>query len=372
MNAITLGNPNLFVKGIAEVVITDPTTGNIIGYDNVASEGAVSTSVNMGEITGGVGNPVLMTIPDSTRITGELTSQAFSMQQRALATGGSVLSNGVVSYCETVTTDNTGVLTATMTPVKAYGQPTSDTNCWCYVRVHGSATYQGTNIGIDPTTKKTPASAGLTPNTQYDLFYFVSMATAKVLALPDSFNPSIATVRIKYCVYAKQNNSVSNGTLQGYLYFVVPRAQFTGDAGIGANQTNNATTSYSWMALTPDRNMIECNACGETGSDYAYYVYAPCNTTIDDQVESIFFVGGAKFMLLPGESTQINVLLALKDGTTATPDYSQLSVEEADPYGYVTLEGNNLILGEDASAASSYTCYLKGYGLSTVFIVGAV
>lgn len=274
MNAITLGDPNLFVKGMVEVVVTDPETGNIIGYDNVASESAVSTSVNMGEITGGFGNPLLINIPDTTRISGTLTSQAFSLQQRALTTGGNVSANGVVSYCETITASTT-TLTVTKQPVKAYGQNDSDTTGWCYVRPHGSATYQGTNYEVNLTTKAV-VNFTATVGTQYDVFYFVNLISSEVLALQSSFNPAVATVRLKYGVYAKQNNSISHGTLAGYLYFVVPRAQFTGDAGIGANQTSNSTTSYDWVALMPDSNLMDCSNCGANSDDYAYYIYAPC------------------------------------------------------------------------------------------------
>lgn len=274
MNAITMGNPNLFVKGMVEVIVTDPETGNIIGYDNVASESAVNTSVNMGEITGGFGNPLLINIPDTTRISGSLTSQAFSLQQRALMTGGSVTQTGVVSYCETITATGT-TLTVTKNPVKAYGQNESDTNGWCYVREHGAATYPGTNYEIDLTTKNV-VNFTATSGTQYDVFYFVDLLGSQVLALQSSFNPAVATIRLKYGVYSKTNNSVSHGTLVGYLYFVVPRAQFTGDAGIGANQTSNSTTSYDWVALMPDNNMMDCSNCGANSQDYAYYIYAPC------------------------------------------------------------------------------------------------
>lgn len=367
MNAITLGDPNLFVKGIVEVLITDPQTGNIIGFDNVATEGAVNTSVNMGEITGGVGNPLLINIPDTTRITGTLTSQAFSMQQRALITGGSISNNGVVSFCETLTADENGILTASRTPVKAYGQSASDAMCWCYVRPKGAPSYKGTNIGIKSLSGKTPSSAAVTPGSEYDVFYFVSMASAKVLALPENFNPSVATLRLKYCVYAKQNNSVSNGTLQGYLYFVVPRVQFQGDAGISANQTSNATTSYDWMAITPDRNMIECNGCGESGADYAYYVYVPCEGDSTANIDSIHLVGGPVIQVASGATrATVTPILLMKDGSIATPDYYRLTWEfSSDPNNAYTPEeggvsGNlNVITFENGTAFG--TMYYKLY-----------
>lgn len=326
MNAITLGNPNLFVKGMVEVVVTDPESGNIIGYDNVASESAVTTSVNMGEITGGIGNPLLINIPDTTRISGSLTSQAFSLQQRALMTGGAITYNSAIPYCETITANSAGYILTTKAPVSGYGQ-TNGGDPWCYVREHGATTYTATAYTIQTIAGGNYKVNGFTgvSGKQYDVFYFTNMIGAQTLALPSNFNPSVASVRLKYAVYAKQNNSVSNGTLQGYLYFIVPRAQFTGDAGIGASQTNNSTTAYDWIALTPDNNMMDCVSCNGDASDYAYYIYVPCDNTMVD-VADVVIVGGN----ITGDAEYINsitlpVVLLMKNNTVITPDYSNLT-----------------------------------------------
>lgn len=324
MNAITLGNPNLFVKGIVEAIITDPATGNIIGYDNVASESAITSTVNMGEITGGLGNPLVMNIPDTTRITGSLTSQAFSLEQRALASGGNISYNAIVPVCETITATN-ATLTVTQTPVKAYGQSASDTYGWCYVRPHGQQTYEGTNYGVDLGSKEVQNFVALV-GSQYDVYYFVNMASAKVLPLSTSFNPTVASVRLKYAVYAKQNNSVSNGTLQGYLHFVVPYAQFTGDVGVNANQTTNGTTNYDWTAIAPDNGIMSCVDCGDGGSNLAYYVYVPCGNATQD-VQALIVVAGG--VIQSAESTeQLSVQLPVRyympNGETVQPIYTDL------------------------------------------------
>ena len=362
MQAITLGNPNLFVKGMVEAIVTDPTTGNIIGYDNVSSESAVTSSVNMGEITGGFGNPLLINIPDTTRITGTLTSQAFSLQQRALTSGGTLSYNGTASICETITATGT-TLTVTKQPVKAYGQPASDTTCWCYVREHGSATYVGTNYGVDPSSKAVTGFTAVSGQ-MYDVFYFYSMASAQVLALPASFNPSVATIRLKYGVYAKQNNSVSNGTLQGYLYFVVPRAQFTGDAGIGANQTTNSTTAYDWTAVMPDSNMMECADCGDNDSDYAYYIYVPCGGDAASVV-GLAVVGGS-VTLSVGQTKQIPVLYVMEDGSVVTPNYSDLTYA-VESTGTATINESGQVMG--VSTGSSEATVILNSNISSSFTI---
>ena len=320
LNAIKLGDPNLFVKGIAEVTITDYKSGNIIGFDKVASEGAITSSVNMGEIVGGIGSPLLMTIPDTTRISGSLTSQAFSMEQRALTSGGSITYGGIAPVCEHVVA-NGGTLTVTGTPVKHYAQSAEETSGWCYVREHNGGAYYGTNYHIDCSTKQVNDFTAVAGK-EYDVFYFVNNASAKVLELSSNFKPSVAAISYKFEVYAQQNGSVGNGTRVGFLYFHVPRAQFGGDVGISANQTNAANTDYSWNALAAVDNMPTCEGCDEDGSPYAYYVYVPCGAS-DQGIDALAIVGGG-VTLKVGTSVQIPVKYVV-DNHLVQPIYSDLT-----------------------------------------------
>ena len=339
MTTFQFGNPNLFLQGVAEILITDPTSGNILGYDNVASESAVNTSVEMNGIRGGIGNPLAMNIPHTTGITGSLTSQAFSLEARALATGGDISFGASAPVCEPITAV-AETLTVTQQPVKAYGQAASDVNGWCYVREHGQTEYLGTNYGVNLTTKEVIGFVAEVGKT-YDVFYSVSMASAKVLTIPEAFNPTVATVRIKYGVYAKQNNSVTNGTLQGYLYLIVPRAQFNGDAGIGANQTANATSAYDWVAITGDSAVMQCDDCSQSGADYAYYVFVPC-AGATASVEALAVIGGG-VSIAQGATKQIPVVYVMPDNSILTPTYSDLTYTSSD--ASVTVDENGIASG---------------------------
>lgn len=361
MNAMTLGNPNLFVKGMVEAKITDPTTGNIIGYDNVANESAITSSFNAGEVTGGVGNPVLINIPDSTRITGTLTSQAFSLRQRALMSGG-VYSQANVSVpaCKVYTADGT-TLTIDTTPAlsRATEQPASDTYGWCYVRPHGSATFTAQNYGVNLSTGEVQnfeAEVGK----QYDVFYYVVSNMAESLELPSSFNPVVASLSLKYCVYAKQNNSVTNGTLQGYLYFIVPKAQFTGDAGLSGNQTSNSTTDYGWTAVLPDQNVMDCTDCTSSSTGLAYYLYVPCSGG-DANITDIYVVGGGVSVAV-GKDVQIPVKYYYAEtGQSAVPTYANLDYVSATP-AKATVSADGLAHGVSAGSSVVTITYHKSNG----------
>lgn len=341
MNAIKLGDPNLFVKGIAEVTITDYNSGNIIGFDKVASEGSVTSSVNMGEITGGVGNPLLLTIPDTTRLSGTLTSQAFSMEQRALTSGGEVTYGGVAPRCECITASQ-ATLTVKGVPTKHYGQSSTDSTGWCYVREHGGGAYLGENYKIDLSTKSVLNFSAVIGK-QYDVFYFSEREDAKVLQVSSNFKPSVATLSYKFEVYAKQNGAVGNGTRQGYLYFVVMRAQFGGDVGISANQTTVATTDYSWNALADVDNMPDCDDCSSSdGSPYAYYVYVPIDGSMQ-KVEGLAVVGGAVSVAV-GKTVQIPVKLVV-DNQLVQPVYSKLTFTNDSGTTNFTVSNTGVVTG---------------------------
>ena len=321
MNAITLGNPNLFLKGIAEQTFFDPSTGNIVGFDNVASDAAISTSVNLQEVTGGFGNAVVGVFPDTVRLTGTYTSQAFSLQTRKLITGGALAYNAVAPVCETIkATDAT--LTVSKTPAKHYGQNASDEYAWCYVKPQGAAGYMGTNYGINMTSKQVVGFTA-TADTTYEVYYFAVNASAQSLAIPEVFNPANVTVQTKYGVYAKQNNSVSGGTLQGWLYVIVPVAILSGDAGVSANQTSNATTDNSWMAISPDHTGLSCGDCSGAADNLAYYVYVPCGDSAQD-VEALVVPGGG-ITVAVGADVQLPVKYLMPNDTLVQPIYSDMT-----------------------------------------------
>lgn len=357
MNAISFGNPALYVKGIAERRYYDFTTGNIVGLDKVASEAAFTASANLQEITGGFGNPLVGVLPDSTRVTGTYTSQAFSLETRKLITGGDIAYNAPSPICETIVASG-ATLTVSKTPAKHLGQPASDTTCWCYVKPQGEATYSGTNYEVDPTTKQVlnfTATSGQT----YEVFYFANNASAQSLAIPEQYNPSVVTVEIKYGVYANQNNSVSGGTLQGWLFVIAPRAICTGDAGLSANQTTNATTDGSWMAISSEEDGLSCTDCNGTGRNLAYYVYVPCGDATED-VQALAVPGGG-ISVVVNATKQIPVKYVMPNDSLVQPVYSDLTYNSA-ATATATVDANGVVTGKAAGSTTVTITLTKGDG----------
>jgi len=352
--AFTFGDPRLFVIG-CELTMFDPETGNVVGYDNVGTDAAINYTFDFTEVTGGFQNQLVGLIPHTTRLTGSYTSQAFSLAQRALLSGGSLSYSAVAPVCETIKANGT-TLTVSKTPAKAQSQSSADTTAWCYVRPHGTTAYEGVNYGVDISTKNVQNFTA-TANEEYDVFYFTEWASAQQLALPAAANPSVVSVHQKWAVYSEQNNSRTQGTLQGYLYVIVPKAMLEGDAGIDGNQTTNSTTSYSWRAFTgADANAPICADCDNAAGDLAYYVYVPCGSALEDVV-SLTFIGGDPVIAV-GEDKQLNVRLVMKDGSIVVPDYSTLSYLSATT-SKVTITSTGLMHGSSAGTSKITVSYTK-------------
>lgn len=359
MNAMSFGNPTLFVKGVAERRFYDFATGNIVGLDKVASEAAFSVSVNLQEIVGGIGNHLVGVIPDSVRVTGTYTSQAFSLETRKLITGGAMGYNAPAPVCETIKASG-ATLTVSKTPVKHLGQKASDTYAWCYVKPQGATTYSGTNYDLDMTTGQVQNFTA-TANEYYEVFYFVANASAQSLAIPEQYNPSVVTVEIKFGVYANQNNSVSDGTFQGWLYVIAPRAICTGDAGLSGGQTSNATTDGAWMALSDsDEGGLECADCGGSGNNLAYYVYVPCGDATEEVV-ALAIPGGGVTVAVSG-TVQIPVKYVMPDDTLVQPTYSDLTFATPGDTSKATVSATGVVTGAGAGSTSTTVSLTKADG----------
>lgn len=323
---MTFGNPNLFVMGTVEQTLYAPETGNIVGYDRLANDVAVNYTFDFTDITG-FANSLVFSIPQNTRLKGTYTSAAFSLAHRAMLTGSEINYNATSRVCETVTA-NSETLTVSRTPAKFYAQPASDKTGWCYVHEQGAASYDGTCYHVDLVSKSITdftASIGKT----YEVTYFTALASSQSVGLRSAAQPNVVTVVQKWAVYAAQNGSRANGTLQGYLYFIVPRALLEGDAGMDGNQTTNSKTNYNWRAIDPTENLPQCDACGNIGDYLAYYVFVPCGEETQSVV-ALAVVGG-NIELTNGESRAIPVKYVMPDDSLVQPNYSDLLLDSTNP-----------------------------------------
>lgn len=302
-----------YLKGVYEFKFFSHTR-ELLYYDNKLTDGNIETSVNMGEITAGIGNVPVILLPDSAKFNITYTAADVDLRSRMLQTGGTLGYNGITDTCEIINATGTE-LTVSATPAIPYG---ADIYA-CYVNGDGTP-YQ-----IDPTTKKVKdfvATAGQT----YSVRYYVSKPTSEVLDIKSLFSPHIGTAEIKMPVFASADKSTAKyGSLVGYWHVIAPNFQFGGNAGLNTNQTTAATSSLSGQALAYDDP--NGNACDSGTPSLVYMVYEPIDPT--EGVEDMIVLGGGQMDLKVGQTAVIPVKFVMKDGSMSQPDLTALTYQSA-------------------------------------------
>lgn len=324
-------DPALFVKGTADMFVFNIQTGDIEAYTDKIDTNNLTSSMNNGEVTGGLGSPVLINIPDSARFTGEVTAQDFSLKARQLQTGGTLSYNAAVMVAEEITATGT-TLTVSQTPVAAYGESPDSTTYSCYVDNDKK------NYGVDPTTKQVQGFTATTGQ-KYCVKYFANVASAQVLTIPATFTPGVKRIIIRMACYTAQGANRENSSFDGYLYIHIPYAQFIdGDAGVNGSQTEIATTTWTFSSLSYREAVKACSECALDTAVLGYMVYAPCGDRAQS-VEGLVVVGGSVTVATSAQ-VQIPVYYVMPDNTIVTPNYADLTFESvADETATVSEEG---------------------------------
>ena len=333
--AFNLNYAPMYVKGTADIWAFNMQTGDVAGYSNKLDTSTLNSTANNGEIRAGLAAPVVINLPDSASLAGEVTAQDFSLQARQFQTGGNLAYNGTVMVQEQITATGT-TLTVTDTPVAAYGEPSSNPTYSCYVGT------DGVNYQVNPTTKQIvnfTAEEGQT----YCVSYFIEAASAQELTIPTVFQPGVYRVMIRMAVYMAQGTSSQQSSFAGWLYVHIPRAQFIdGDGGVNGSQTTNATTSWKFTALSYNEADVTCSVCAQNNSVLGYMVFAPCDYATA-AVTGLAIVGGGVTVAEEG-TQQVPVLYIMADGTTVTPNYSDLTFESK-ATGTATVSPTGLVTG---------------------------
>ena len=314
-----------YLKGMVEAQFFDTANGNLRYYTNKLQDTSITSSVNMGEITAGIGNGVVISIPDSGTLSIDLTEAAFSLTARGLQAGQPVTYNGVHEITEVVTATG-ATITLPSTAVRGLG----DADIYAYVGSDGTA-YKVVENQIVGFT----ATAG----ESYCVRYNIQNPSATQLDIKSVISPDIVRCVLKYPAYSTANADALTGSLSAYYYVIIPRMQFGGNVGIEGNQTTPSTTSLAGTALTYD-DAAESGVCVNASMPHlAYIVRVPVGDVTSDIV-GLAVVGG-QIDMTAGETMLAPVKFVMPDGSLIQPDYSLLTftITSGGTYASVAADG---------------------------------
>lgn len=316
---ITFTDPYLYAKGTCNVIVTDPATGDIEFQSSKVQTNQLSTSVTMDPIRAGMGNGIAIQLPSDATVDLTLTAADFSMAARGMQVGSTPFYGAPAPVCESITATGAS-LTLAQTPVAAQGFSTP----YVYIVESGASNPVGT-AGTAYTVDNSGVVQGFSAvsGKTYLVHYFVRNPNAQQLTIYGQFAPAVKHVTVQIPVYNTEgSNAGQRGTQVGWLYYIIPRMQFGGNAATSGDQSSAATTELSGTALTYEQAAASgvCIDCATP--ELAYMLYVPFDAT--EGIEGLAVVGGA-VSVVKSSSAQIPVKLYMADGSLVQPDYSALT-----------------------------------------------
>lgn len=316
---ITFSNPYLYAKGTCNVVVSDPTTGQIDYQSSKVQTNQLTTSVDLGAIRGGLGNPIAIQLASDATVDLTLTSADFSLEARGLQVGSTPFYNAVVPVCESITATGT---TLTLTKTAAAQQGFS--KALAYVTESGAKNPMGSaGIGYEVNASNEVVGFSATSGKTYLVYYFSANPVAQQLTVYSMFAPAIKHVTAQIAVYSTEGGNAGNrGSQVGWLYYIIPRMQFSGNAATSGDQTAAATTELSGTALSYEA-AVAAGVCVDCATpEMAYMVYVPFDAT--DAISGLVVIGGVVSVTASG-TKQIPVKYYMADGSLVQPDFSALT-----------------------------------------------
>lgn len=333
----------VYAKGTMDVWCFNPGNGDLDYYSNKVQTNQFQTSVNLSPINAGIGNPVVINLPDTAQINLSLTAADISLEARKLSVGGTLSYNAIIPVIESVTPSGTS-LTLSKPPVAAYGM----SEAYAFIDMDGTA------YSID-TDSYVVQGFTATPGTSYCVRYFTRAASARELRISSVFAPAVEVVMIRIPAYNAQGSTANQGSHCGDFYIWIPRMQFSGNAGTDASQTAASTTDFSGSALSYDE-AVSAGACSES-DEYgalAYMVYMPLAGQTS-AVSGLAVVGGS-VSVQQGNQIQIPVKYVINN-ELVQPNYADLTFESANT-GTATVGANTGILSGVAAGSTTVTITL--------------
>ena len=324
---------NLYVKGTASIVMFNTTDDSVLYSSDKLQSNQIQTSVNLGAIQGGLGNPTLINLPDTPNLTIARTAADFSLEAQGLQVGTVPSYNAVVPVRESVTCNSSGVLTVSGTPTVPLGSSTGKT-----VGIVDGVAYEF--------SEKTITLTSYTEGNSYCVMYFVRKLAAQQIDISTLFSPMVVRALITMPVFSSDTGDVSRGSRVGTLYITVPRLQLNGDINIDASQTTASTTVLNATALSFDElQSATGNACSANEPKLAYMSLDLDDEEGYDHVVALVVVNGG----VSGESTAVvdNPLLLLMDNGETEPvaDFTDFVFTPAENVATVAASTGKITIG---------------------------
>lgn len=321
----------VFTKGICYAEFFDPATDNLVGFSEYVTDFALNGSINDGDIEGGPGNMLIMSIPDTARLSITAKTADVALNNLGLTIGQTLKGNGVIE---------------TVIGVVASGTTISVSNAVAPMGgANGAIAYVLTSSGSDKATVEA-ASGTAYPVAQdgsltgfeaangntYCVKYFISSSSAEELDIPALFDPKVVRAHFAVNCYAKKaGGDAMSGSLYKIRHYYIPYYKFNAPMQDTVGQTTTGTVDVSGRALTYEQ-ALSAGQCQSTGAQmYGFIVdeYVGSNTSTA-AVDGIYFIGlGDGVSVVANQTLTLPVKYSVNGVLADISDMSQVTFTSA-------------------------------------------
>ncbi len=346
----------LFTKGIAYAEFFDVNNNNLLGFSPFVTDFGLNGSMNDGDVEGGIGNQLIISLPDTSRLEVTATTADSALNNMALTIGAQLGGNGIIETMTAIVAGAGGTLTI-QNAVAPYGAD----KAICYVLTSTGTDKAAVEAGsgraweIDPDTGVIDFE-GQADQT-YCVKYFVRNSSADELTIPALFQPAVVRAHFAVNVYSQKGGDAMTGSLVKIRHYYFPRYQFNQPLQVTESQTTPGTTNLSGRCLTYQQ-ALESGVCSDANNAaYGFIVdeYVGSGDSSTSSVQGIYFVGGGTLTLGLGATVTIPVKYDVNGVLTDISDMSQVSFAVTGNVGTFANEHSNVFTAANSAGNGSIT-----------------
>ena len=317
----------LFTKGIAYAEFFDVNNNNLLGFSPFVTDFGLNGSMNDGDVEGGIGNQLIISLPDTSRLEVTATTADSALNNMALTIGAQLGGNGIIETMTAIVAGADGTLTI-QNAVAPYGAD----KAICYVLTSTGSDKAAVEAGSGRACEIDSSSGGIDFEGQagqtYCVKYFVRNSSADELTIPALFQPAVVRAHFAVNVYSQKGGDAMTGSLVKIRHYYFPRYQFNQPLQITESQTTPGTTNLSGRCLTYQQ-ALENGVCSDANNAaYGFIVdeYVGSGESSTSNVQGIYFVSGGMLNLRANQTITIPVKYDVNGVLTDISDMEQIEL----------------------------------------------
>lgn len=356
----------LFTKGIAYGEFFDVNTGNLLGYSPYVTDYGLNGTKNDGDVEGGIGNQLIISLPDTSRLEVTARSADSALNNMALTVGAQLAGNGIIETMTAIVAN--GAQLQLPNAVAPYGAE----NALCYVLTSTgtdkAAVEAGSGQAYQVVNGVIQGFAAIAGNT-YCVKYFLRNSSADELTIPALFQPAVVRAHFAVNVYSQKGGDAMTGSLVKIRHYYFPRYQFNAALQVTESQTTPGTTDLSGRCLTYQQ-ALEAGVCAnENNAAYGFIVDEIVGSdTSTAKVEGIYFIGvGGGISMTTGETLAVPVKYDVNGVLTDISDMSKVAFTSSTPATASFKEDNSNVLTANAAGTTEITVSVTNSATNTTY-----